>query len=133
MRKTIFKVLSENTPEELPIERWYQLGSIGDVPPARPFGIYRLSSTLPGLTTRSRAGRTPRLEIWVHDDPGSYVRIDGILSSLEDAFTAVSNLSAAEGESIAQADFESRSPDLNDTGFRTICKMSSFKLVGKGQ
>jgi hypothetical protein len=130
MRKTIYSLIKDIDPA-IPADRWHQLGSV-DETPEKPFGVYRLSGTAPGVTRRSKS-RVVRLEVWVHDTPGSYTRIDGVLNAVENVFDAVTHASAAEGESISQIDFDARSPDLDDTGFRTICKMSSFTVIGKGQ
>lgn len=133
MRKTILQVIAANPDvvAEVPADRWYQAGSVAENP-VKPFGIYRLSSTGPGVTRRSPS-REVRLEMWIHDEPGSYLRIDRLLSALERTFEAVVHASAAEGESISQAHFDSRSPDLNDSGFGSICKATIYTLTGKGQ
>lgn len=130
MRKTIFSLIKGVSPD-IPAERWFQMGAI-DETPEKPFGVYRLSQSVPGVTRRSKS-RSVSLEVWVHDTPGSYTRIDGVLDAVENTLEAVVHASSAEGESISQVDWQSRSPDLDDTGFRTICKMSSFTLIGKGQ
>lgn len=130
MRKTVYSLLKDVHPD-IPAERWYQMGSI-DETPEKPFGVYRLAMTQPGVTRRSKY-RPTSLEVWVHDTPGSYTRIDEVLNAVEDVLDAVIYASAAPTESISAADFVSKSPDLDDTGFRTICKMSSFNIIGKGQ
>ncbi len=128
MRKTIMSLLEGANSGAL---SWHQQGSLDEAPP-RPFGTYRLRITERGVTAQSKV-RPVGLEIWVHDDPGSYLRIDGILNKLEAVFDVVVNASAAEGENIAQTRWEERSPDLNDDGLRTITKMVSYTLIGKGQ
>lgn len=130
MRKTIYSLIKDVDPS-IPPERWHQMGSVDDTP-EKPFGVYRLSGTTPGVTRRSKS-RVVRLEVWVHDTPGSYTRIDGVLNAVEGLLEAVVHASASEEESISQIDFDARSPDLDDSGFRTICKMSSFTVIGKGQ
>lgn len=131
MRKTVYSLLKDSVSDVVPAERWYQMGAV-DNQPIKPFGVYRLSGTLPGVTSRSKS-RPARLEVWVHDDPGSYTQIDGALSRIEDLLDAVVHVSSAPGESISQITYGSRSPDLNDDGFGSICRMSSFTLIGKGQ
>lgn len=133
MRKTIMQLIAgtPNVIEEIPLDRWYQADSIKETP-EKPFGIYRLSSTGPGVT-RNSPSREVRLEVWIHDEPGSYLRIDRLLTAVENTFKAVIHASAAEGESISQAAFDSRSPDLNDSGFGSICKATVYTLIGKGQ
>lgn len=133
MRKTIVQIIGTNADvlAEIPLENWHQASDI-DAAPAKPFGVYRLSGTGPSVTRRSES-KEVRLELWIHDVPGSYLRIDKLLSSLESTFNAVVHASAEEGESISQAAYDSRSPDLQDTGFNSICKASIFTLIGKGQ
>lgn len=131
MRRTVYSLLSGSLLGYVPEDRWYQHGTI-DETPAKPFAVYRLSGTFPGVTARSKV-RPVRLEVWIHDEPGSYIPIDSALDDVEGLLEAVVHVSAAENESISQVQWESRSPDLTDDGFRTICKMSAFTLIGKGQ
>lgn len=131
MRKTIYSILTTDMSTEMVPGGWHQHGSL-DQAPVRPFGTYRLRLSGSSVTSHS-ASREVGLELWVHDDPGSYNRIDGILNELDTVFLAVVHRSAAEGESISQTKWDSRSPDLNDDGLRTITKMTSFTLIGKGQ
>jgi hypothetical protein len=131
MRKTIMSLLNEPTLTALVPGGWHQQGSL-DIAPERVFGTYRLRGSTQSVTSRSPS-REVGLEVWVHDDPGSYLRIDDILKELERILDGVVHVSAAAGESISQTKFESRSPDLNDDGLRTICKMTSYTLIGKGQ
>lgn len=132
MRKTIMSLIAGSPATAvIPIDRWYSAGGV-DKNPVKPFGIYRLSGSGPGVTSRNPS-REVRLELWVHDVPGSYLQIDGALGMLESTFNAVEHASAAAGESISQASFDSRSPDLDDQGFGTICKSTIYTLIGKGQ
>lgn len=130
MRSTIKGLLNDVAPAAIPPERWFQLSSI-DENPEKPFGVFRLSGHTPGVTSRS-ATRRISCEVWVHDVPGDYSGIDGILNRVDEVFDSVVNASGAEGEVVSQARWVSRSPDLNDDGFGTICKMSSFEIIGKG-
>jgi hypothetical protein len=133
MRKTIMKLI-ELTPAvtaEIPLDRWFQASSVQENP-EKPFGVYRLAGTGPGVTRRS-GSREVRLELWIHDEPGSYLRIDRLLTALESTLDAVVHASAAEGESISQTAFDSRSPDLDDSGFGSITKATIYTLIGKGQ
>lgn len=133
MRKTILQVIASNpiVTGEIPMDNWHVPSTL-KTSPARPFGTYRLAGSGMGVTRRS-ASKEVRLEIWVHDNPGSYLRIDRLLTELEKTFGDVTHVSAAEGESISQAAYDSRSPDLDDQGFGTICKSVVFTLIGKGQ
>ncbi|QPX62564.1 tail terminator [Arthrobacter phage Wollypog] len=130
MRTTVYNLL-RGVSIDIPDERIYQMGSI-DETPVRPFMVYRLTGGGSGVTA-NHPSKAVRLEVWVHDQPGSYTRIDDTLRDVEERFADVLHASYREGESISQIAFDSRSPDLDDTGFRTICRMSSFTLIGKGQ
>lgn len=129
MRATITSLL-QLAQTEVPIERIFQAGSV-DEKPETPFIVYRFAGNFPSVTRRSSARRTS-CEIWVHDKPGDYSVIEGILNKIESTFDAVVHASAVGGESVSTADFESRSPDLNDDGFGTICKMTNYSLIGRG-
>lgn len=129
MRTTI-KSLLVLAGTDIPTERWFQAGSV-DEQPEKPFGVFRIAMSSPGVTARS-SSRPVSLEVWVHDNPGDYTRIDGMLNRIEAVFDSVVHASAVEGESISQAQFMSRSPDLNDDGFDTICRMTNYTLIGKG-
>lgn len=133
MRKTIMQIIASNPAviAEIPITNWHQASDVDDTP-AKPFGVYRISGSGPTLTRRSKS-KEVRVELWVHDVPGSYLRIDKLLNELETTFDAVVHASAAEGESISQMAYDSRSPDLDDSGFGTICKAVIFTAIGKGQ
>lgn len=128
MRKVLYKLLRE-AQIVVPAERIYQFGSV-DSEPAKPFIVYRLSGRMANLTSRSARGPV-RIEVWVHDVPGSYNLIEKTLDAVEDRFLAVLHEEVGE-DRISQIGYDSRSPDLDDTGFRTICKMSSFTTIGRG-
>lgn len=128
MRKVLYNLLQE-AQSAVPSDRIYQFGSVDDEP-MKPFIIYRLAGRLDNLTSRRTIGRE-RVEVWVHDVPGSYALIEDTLSRIEDRFLAVLHDSYG-GQTISQIDYDSRSTDLDDSGFRSICKMSSFMSVGRG-
>lgn len=129
MRTTI-KSLLVQAGTDIPPERWFQAGSV-DEQPEKPFGVFRIAMNSAGVTARNPS-RPCSVELWVHDNPGDYTRIDAMLKRIEGVFDSVVHASAVEGESISQAQFVSRSPDLNDDGFNTICRMTNYTLIGKG-
>lgn len=93
-------------------------GSLGDNPPTiRPFVVIRL---LPRRSTlKQGVANLQQVEIWVHDNPGSYTRIDEMLDSLK---LMTSDLVRWEGDS----------QDLSDQSWQTITKNSTFTFVGVG-
>jgi hypothetical protein len=130
-----------NIPELLtivPEDRIYGSGAVGiprqqehDVPP-RPFAEIRFSILTPGLSLVKRR----RVEIWFHDDEGSYDRIDrciklvyGHLDQL--AQVNFSDPETGENSELILAEWISDSTDLYDTGYRTNCRSTGYDLVGK--
>lgn len=73
----------------------------------------------PGVTTQSAV-------LWVHDAPGSYLRIDEIIKALK----------ALDGQVVDSGGVACRwagdSTELADDGFHTITRNTSFNLQGKG-
>ena len=76
MRTTVYNLL-KGVSVDIPDDRIKQLSSL-DETPEKPFIVYRLSGNGTGVTRRS-AVKPIRLEVWVHDTPGSYTRIDDVL------------------------------------------------------
>lgn len=123
MRKAAYKIISARYPD-IPV---FSAGAVDENPP-KPFIVYKLSGDFRG-PSRTSVHRTARLEVWVHDDKGSYVLIDGMLDSIERALDGAVHVQAGDSR-ISQALWESRSPDLDDSGFGTLCKMTSYTIVG---
>lgn len=95
--------------------------------PERPFAVIRLGIDTPEVHQREGATSTTAT-IWVHDDPGSYIRIDGLLKTIRDAIIAKSDLS---GAGIFEAIWIGDGPDLADDGRKTIVKTTAYRLVGR--
>jgi hypothetical protein len=68
------------------------------------------------------------LDIWVHDEKGSYLGIDNIIRTLR---TMLMGLSPSA--TIAQIDWTGDGEDNTDDGFDTIFRTSSFRVVGSGR
>lgn len=100
---------------------------LADQLPARPFAVIRIGVASPGMAHIKRG----TAEIWIHDDPGSYDRIDGILKSIYDRLDGAEHLTDDEGNELMSSSWQGTSGDLNDPGFRTITKNISFEVVGK--
>lgn len=100
---------------------------VADNLPARPFAVVRLGVFGRGLAHVKRG----TAEIWVHDDPGSYDRIDVILKSVYDRLDGAAHLKGEDGSELILSTWTGTSGDLNDPGFRTITKNISFEIVGK--
>lgn len=113
----------------IPADRWLASSSVDAEPPARPFAVLRYLGVNPGM---SRINQT-RLEVWIHDDPGSYKRIDDIIRRVRANLDGVEQASDSGGSTqLIQARWEGDSVDLFDDGYRTNTKSSGFTLTGTG-
>jgi hypothetical protein len=109
----------------IPAARWIQAGAV-DNPPARPFAVIRITDARPSVSRSSQ----PSVQIWVHDDRGSYSRIDSTLKLIREYFATVFPLENAT-ERIVCAEWAGDSPDLVDEGYNTNTRYSSFTLTGR--
>jgi hypothetical protein len=66
-------------------------------------------------------------ELWAHDQPGSYARIDAILAAVRGALVGQVALPGA-----VACRWQGDSQDLADDGLGTITRNSAFRLVGTG-
>jgi hypothetical protein len=104
-------------------------GAMEAPPSARPFAVIRLIDNLiilrDGFTPV--AGNTP-VQVWVHDEPGSYVQIEEILDTIRD------QLPSQVAEAGAHCcEWNGRSGDLADDNYKTITKYGLLTLVGSEQ
>ena len=130
MRKLIFELITAQgfLTDKIPADRWLQSSAV-DTEPARPFAVIGMDENVRGAT---RKPGVRRLRIHIHDDPGSYVRIDKIIEDLIDVLDNAKEIQGDDDSYLAQADWNETSPDLFDDGHRTITKNASFTLVGRG-
>lgn len=137
MRRILYSILTGD--EQLyPIfgDRWVtasgQHGTDLNGDPAkglpRPFGVFRLTGSYPGMGHITQRG----LEVWIHDEPGSFDLIDNALKRVRDVLTSVEQRRGSNGSIIQQISWTNDSPDLFDDVRRTNTKMASFNLVGSG-
>lgn len=99
-------------------DRVYQTGTMAIEKP-RPFIIARF-----GLVNDVawRDGPTSQtVELWVHDEPGDYNRIDQIISLAKSAWHALPN-----EENFLESRFVSTTPDLQDPELSTIFRVARF-------
>lgn len=109
----------------IPDARWIQAGAV-DNPPARPFAVIRITDAPP---SGSKAPQ-PRVQIWVHDNRGSYTRIDSTLKLIRERLTTAFPLENAT-ERIVCAEWTGDSPDLVDEGYNTNTRYCTFTLTGR--
>lgn len=99
-----------------------------DTPKSRPFINLRWGVTTPGLDRV----QVRTLEIWVHDKPNDYTRIDEIIIRLRVVLGSLIGSSNGSGH-VVGVEWTGDSPDLVDDGHDTITRTASFSLVGSGQ
>lgn len=131
MRKLLYRALTESAVllAEIPIDRWLSGGSV-DITPALPFAVIKFGG---GDVVPSPSGwGISRVEIWIHDEKGSYTRIDKILNLIKDHLDGNSFMWIdLPRDNIAVAEWTSTSGDLVDGGYNTNTRLASYKLVGR--
>lgn len=128
LRTVVRTVIIDGLPEdtEIPAARWYGSGAVRN-PELRPFAEIKLSGTFPGMASVQRR----RLEVWIHDDEGDYDRIDKWLHFLKNTLDDAVHVQGEGGAELQQTSWLSDSTDLYDDGYRTICKMTAYDIIGK--
>lgn len=101
-------------------------GALSGAPAERPFIIYRLQEVTPELRDADDViASSQNAEVWVYDEPGSYDRIDAILT---DVVSALSGVVAEPGAVCAT--WQGNSPELSDDEMKAITRNASFRLIG---
>ena len=109
----------------LPVGSVFAAGSMEGREDTRPFVVVRLGSNTAELNDADEPYVTNQeAAIWVHDEPGSYKRIDDTLAALRAALAGQVN------EAIA-AIWQGDSPELSDPDQGTIVRYSSYRLYGR--
>lgn len=99
----------------------HQASSLTVTPP-RPFVTFRMHTDFP-LRPRGTGARE-YIQLWAHDDPGDYTRIDDILSHCRDALEA-----AAHSGTFLEARWIETGVDLKDDVMHTITRYMRFQLT----
>lgn len=116
----------------LPTERWFQQGSVIDVP-RKPFAILRWIAAVPGNAQQSYAHQ---LQVQIYDDRGTYQDIDRILGGphrsggVWSILSGITNLEGADGR-VTQCDYLGQSSDDVDVDFKANTKYSSWQIIGR--
>jgi hypothetical protein len=87
-------------------------------PEQKPFLVFRITGDVVDV------GPLTDVTVWVHDQPGSYVRIDQILALVRNVLEGP----VPESGAIA-AQWTGNSGDLADPDRRTVMRYSTFRLV----
>lgn len=136
MRRWIFSevklALANAGMPDVPVLEPSSLGLGDSASPARPFVVLRsglrASEPIPGL--RDKMSRWPYM-VWAHDDPGSYLRVDQMLEAVRGRLGSLSYPITAEtdGLRILEMIWNDDSEDLQDDGFKTAVRWSSYTAM----
>lgn len=98
-----------------------------DTPQARPLMVLRWQDTSPGLGPVNQRN----LQVWVHDKPGDYTRVDRILKRVHALLTTMFGVNAGDASSwVSQIDWKGDSDDLSDDEAVTFCRYSNYTITG---
>lgn len=125
MRQTMHSLLTTEATLTaiVPSDRWYQAGNVIDVP-LTPFVVERWIAPVP---VSGRFARQLRLDI--HDQRGSYSRIDAFLAAVEPILKAVQQFEGPDGR-IAECTFLGNGGDQEHEDYGTNYSWSSWQVIG---
>ena len=115
----------------IPPERWYAPGAVVDTP-VKPFAVLRW---LAPVQSAARGSFLRQLRVDVHDNRGSYVRIQQILGSPDKndgvygVFSQAFNHVGTDGR-ITEMNFLGHSGDQEDDVYKTNFMFSSWQVIG---
>lgn len=117
----------------IPTERWFQFGSVPDVP-ILPFAILKWLSPV-----RSDSGSDlHQLQVLVHDQRGSYRQIDRLLGNpyqmlVPNVWSVLSSIEGFVGTDgiVTQADYLGHSGDDVNPDYKANMKFSSWQIIGR--
>jgi hypothetical protein len=114
----------------VPTARWYSPGNVIDNP-VKPFVVLRWLAPV-----RSESGRElNQLRVDVHDNRGSYARIDQFLGSptkgggVYDVLSGLLDHTGVDGR-ITECSYLGHSGDQEDDSYLTNFKFSSWQVIG---
>jgi hypothetical protein len=102
--------------------RIYSAGTVEETPSRKPFIVLVFEE----LTPQFEGADIQALTVWVHDNPGSYLRIGEVLERIRTAL--VGPVVATNGVAIR---WDGDSRDLADDTRKTIVKTSSYHMANR--
>jgi len=123
MRKRIFEALVAWAPLDALVENRILEASSVTVHTTKPFIVIRMHTGFP--VERSIGGRH-YAQIWAHDEPGSYLRIDDILIETRKALESLPNTG---DDGFLEARWIESGVDLKDDLLETITRYSRYQLT----
>jgi len=121
MRKNIYDALVAWVPlDPLVGPRVFEASSV-DSHTMKPFIVIRMHTSFP---VRPAIGARHYAQVWAHDEPGSYLKIDNILKEVRKAVEA-----APPSGEFLEARWIETGVDLRDDGLETITRYCRFQLT----
>lgn len=134
MRATIHQLLT-GTPSLaalIPPLRWFQAGAVPDVP-VKPFAVLRWISP---VASEARGSFLHQLRVEVHDNRGSYARIDAVLGDPDrgggvwGVLAPLADFTGVDGR-ITQVDYLGDAGDQEDPVYKTNFKAQLWQVIGR--
>jgi hypothetical protein len=98
-----------------------------DTPKVRPMIVLNWGRTNPGMGAINRR----LLQVWIHDNPGDYERIDRCLQHVRAAFDDIAGINTGTaGQWLSQIDWEGDSDNLVDDVVGTFARYGEYTFTG---
>lgn len=135
--KKLFATVAKNTPalQSKVAKRIFRAGSLGhgNIPakPKFPFVVYREVDVQAINVAKDTAPETRRhvWQIYVHDERGSYSRIDSILEVLRETVVGLTYQTSSTGAYCREAVWNGTSGDSEDPTYDSNMKYATFTLI----
>lgn len=115
--------------EDIPEDSIFGSGALQGAPARRPFILVTFGTELPEINDADAPVATSqRATVYVHDDPGDYLRIGRVLARVR-LRLAGSTAGMSAGGIVGL--WEGDSADLGDDLFKTITRFGEYRFVGK--
>lgn len=120
-RQLIYEALmGHEALQEIVSQRVYASGSLNNVP-ARPFILIRMHQ---GYAYQGKMAEREVAQVWFHDEPGDYIRIDAMMAHAREAIDGI----ASTGPLVCMEWIEN-SVDLKDDDMHTVCKNARYQAT----
>jgi len=129
MKTIIFNALSTDATLKtyIPTARWFAVGNVEEHP-TRPFAVIRWTGSAQGIP---QANHGPEgVQIWVHDEPGSYDSIDAVIKRIKVVLSGILGVTSGT-EHVACSRWEADSGELSDAERGTIVRNTQWRVVGR--
>jgi hypothetical protein len=131
IRRWVYSTISNTTAvTSIVSTRVWAAPSLQEIPKpgSHPFVVYKLGNSSDSDLGPEANQQQQWLEVWVHDSPGDYKRIDDVHSKIRVALIAAV---PSKTEGVTDCEWKEISRDLEDTEFRTWMRYARYLITGK--